>query len=128
METLRTSFMQDGNKIELVFDASRDLYRVGTRWIWLASFDSVYDACDAFEALEMVDAPATAELGKLIRTEIKRVPRHHFGHSCNTHSRIVYLMNSVERRLAGLRPQRCGSKGAVERWIPHLSPTSMACL
>lgn len=25
--------------------------------------------------------------------------------------------NSIERRLQGLRPIRCGSKGSVERWI-----------
>lgn len=116
METLRTSFMQDGNKIELVFDAERRLYRIGTRWFWLCKFDSVYDACDAFEALELADAPATTGLGKIVRSEIARVPRHHFIRPASM-GRITYLLNSIERRLAGLRPQRCGSKGAIERWI-----------
>ncbi len=118
METLRTSFMQDGNKIELIFDAAHDVYRIGTRWFWLAKFKSVYDACDAFEALELTKAPATTRIGRIFQAEIRRVPRHRFGSNRNTHSRIIYLVNSVERRLAGLQPQRCGSKGAIERWIP----------
>ena len=117
METLRASFMQDGNKLELVFDAERRQYRIGTRWFWLCSFESVYDACDAFEAIELTNAPATTKIGKIARAEILRVPRHRF-YKPDSMARINYLVNSIERRLAGLRPQRCGSNGAIERWIP----------
>lgn len=115
-ETLRSSYTQDGTRFFLVFDANRATFRIGTRWHWLASFDSVWDACDAFEAMELVDGDLI-ELGRLIKKEIRRVPRYRFFRPGGM-GRINYLVNSVDRRLQGLRPQRCGSKGAVERWIP----------
>lgn len=116
-EILRSSFMLDGTRIYLIFDAEKQTYRLATRWYWLASFGDVYAACDAFEALEMIDSQAHREISKFLKVENYRVPRCEFGQARNTHSRIMYLVNCVERRLAGLRPQRCGSKGSVERWI-----------
>ena len=119
MEVLRGSFMQDGNKIELVFNADdRRPYRIGTRWIWLCSFESILDACDAFEVLELTSAPPTPTLGRAIRSEIVRTPRV-LSSRRPAAGRVVYLLDSVEKRLSGLRPTRCGSKGAVERWVPR---------
>ncbi|HDS1721606.1 hypothetical protein NPS53_08850 [Pseudomonas putida] len=115
-EILRSSFTQDGIRFFLVFDAEKTTFRIGTRWHWLESFDSVWDACDAFEAMELADGDHI-KLGRLIKKEISRVPRIRFVQRGGM-GRINYLINSIERRLQGLRPQRCGSKGAVERWIP----------
>ncbi len=55
-ETLRSGITPDGQRVFLVFDAARATYRLATRWIWLSQFDRVQDACDAFEALEMMEA------------------------------------------------------------------------
>ncbi len=116
-ETLRSSFNCDGTRLFLIFDTKARLYRLATRWYWLSSFDSIWDACDAFEALELMEGNEQ-QLARTLKTEIKRVPRHVFGCARNGMGRINYLINSVERRMQGLRPVRCGSKGSVERWIP----------
>lgn len=115
-ETLRSSFNCDGTRLFLIFDAHARLYRLATRWYWLSSFNSIWDACDAFEALELMEGNEQ-QLARTIKAEIKRVPRHVFGSARNRMGRINYLINSVERRVQGLRPVRCGSKGSVERWI-----------
>lgn len=115
-EILRSSFCPDGSRIFLMFDASRNLYLIATRWSWVVRFKSVWDACDAFEALEIVEGELRA-VGQWLRREIQRVPRHHFVQS-GSMGRLNYLINGVERRLRGLRPQRCGSKSSVEQWIP----------
>jgi hypothetical protein len=114
-EVLRSSFTAGGTRVFLVYRVDRNEYRLGTRWYWLTSFDNVWDACDAFEALELTDGDER-EIARLAKKEIIRVPRTRFAHRASM-QRINYLVNSIERRLAGLRPQRCGSKGAVERWI-----------
>lgn len=116
-ETLRSSYTQDGTKIFLIYAPSITQFRIGTRWYWLVSFCSVWDACDAFEAMELAEGDQQ-ELSRLIKKEIIRVPRHHFVQR-GSMGRINYLVNSVERRLQGLRPQRCGRKGGVEQWIPR---------
>ncbi|WHS57610.1 MULTISPECIES: hypothetical protein [Pseudomonas] len=114
-EIIRSSFTLSGVRIFLVYDNSRCLFKLATRWYWLSSFDSVWDGCDAFEALELLDGDDRV-LGAFIKREIKRVPRYRFANP-NSMGRISYLTRSVERRMQGLKPQRCGSKGAVERWI-----------
>ena len=57
-------------------------YRLATRWQWLAAFDSIWDACDAFEALELL-VVCEKQIADLIKREIKRVPRHSFGLKVN---------------------------------------------
>ena len=116
IEILRSSFSLNGTRIYLVHDSLKGCYRLASRWHWLTTFESVWDACDAFEALELLDG-CERSLAKVIKREIKRVPRHHFVQP-NSMKRIGYLIRAVERRAAGLRPQRCGSKGSVECWIP----------
>lgn len=116
VETLRSGFSLGGARIFLIYDCQRRAYRLATRWRWLASFATVFDACDAFEALELVDGEEVAVARLLVR-EIHRVPRHRFANPSGM-PRIAYLVNAVERRLAGLRPIRTGSKGAVEAWVP----------
>lgn len=116
-ESLRSSYTQEGTRIFLVYDAGKTQFRIATRWYWLVSFDSIWDACDAFEAMELAEGDQKV-VAQLIKIEIRRVPRHQFVRR-GSMGRINYLINSVERRMQGLRPQRCGSKGSVERWIPQ---------
>jgi hypothetical protein len=121
VETLRSSFTAAGTRVFLTYDPAKAQdkpYRLATRWRWLASFEQIQDACDAFEALELSDCEGREhDFAKWAVREIRRVPRHMFGPQRSTMKRINYLINSVERRMQGLRPQRCGSKGSVERWI-----------
>ena len=116
-EILRSSYTCQGMPIFLIFDEKKSLYRLATRWYWLTAFDNVYDACDAFEAIGLMEGDEK-HIAKILKTEIKRVPRYKFGLARNTMGRINYLINSAERRLAGLRPVLCGSKGAIEKWVP----------
>ena len=119
-ETLRSSFTPDGQRVFLEFDGAKGVYRLATRWAWLVSFDNVWDACDAFEALEMAEGDLRA-IAKVAKAEIIRVPRSRFvrvsGGGAMGTTRMNYLINSIERRLAGMRPVRCGSKGSVEKWV-----------
>ena len=112
-ETLRSSVTPDGQRVFLEFDGSS--YRIGTRWNWLARFDRIFDACDAFEAIEMMEGDLS-KIAKVVKAEIQRVPRCQFGSKRNTMTRIVYLVNCVEKRIRGLRPAFCGSKGSVIDW------------
>lgn len=116
IEGLRSSFSLEGTRIYLVHDSRKACYRLASRWHWLTAFESVWDACDAFAALELLEG-CERTLAKAIKREIRRVPRHHFVQP-NSMKRIGYLIRAVERRANGLRPQRCGSKGSVEQWIP----------
>ena len=111
---LRSSFSLDGTRIFLVHIEGSG-FRIGTRWRWLAKFDLIFDACDAFEALEMMEGDL-ARAGAALKAEIRRVPRHTFGRKRSTHSRISYLVRCSESRAAGMRLKRCGSKGSVEYW------------
>lgn len=115
-ETLRSSFTCEGVRVFLIYDAQTRAYRLATRWYWLASFETVWDACDAFEALQLMEGD-DQQICRILKSEIKRVPRYVFGSNRNKMGRINYLINSAERRLRGLRPIRCGSKGSVERWV-----------
>lgn len=114
-ETIRSSFTPDGQRVFLEFDAERNVYRIATRWAWLVSFDNIWDACDAFEAIELIEGDLRKS-AKLAKSEIGRVPRHHSA-APQSMGRINYLVNCIERRLAGLRPIRTGSKGSVECWV-----------
>jgi len=115
LETLRSSFTPDGQRVFLEFDSESKVYRIATRWAWLISLDNIQDACDAFEAIEMMEGDLR-QFAKLAKSEINRVQRHHFV-APQSMARINYLINSIERRLAGLRPIRTGSKGSVESWV-----------
>jgi len=112
-EILRSGFTVDGQRVFLECDGK--VFRIGTRWVWLAKFGSIWDACDAFEAIEMMDGNLDA-IARLLKMEIARVPRHRFGCKRNTMSRITYLTDCVGKRLSGLRPVYCGSKGSVVEW------------
>lgn len=115
-EILRSSFTCDGIRIFMTFDAEAKVYRVATRWVWLAAFDSVWDACDAFEAMELMGG-ADRHLASLIKQEIKRVPRYRASKWLGM-ERVNSLIDCAVRRLSGLRPQSCGRKASVVRWIP----------
>lgn len=60
METIRSGFTADGQRVFILFETERRRYRVATRWQWLASFDNVWDACDAFETIEMLEGDLRA--------------------------------------------------------------------
>lgn len=117
-ETLRSSFMLDGARIFLVHDEARRSFRIGTRWYWLLEFDNVWDACDAFEALEMSEPSDHKELARWMRVEIQRNPRSRSSRRGRSHGRIVDLVLSIERRLSGLRPVTCGRKSSLTKWVP----------
>lgn len=112
-ETLRSSWTLDGQRIFLIFSAG--LYRVATRWVWLASFKQLAEAAVAFEALEMLEGDPRALMSH-IKTEIRRRPSRQFGSRRHSMSRIAYLVRCVDNRVAGLRVRIGGSKGSVEAW------------
>lgn len=123
-ETLRSSFNVDGTRIFLIYDSEKQLYRLATRWYWLTSFETIYQACDAFEALELLSGDEKS-LAKWLKVEVLRNPRSRQANP-SAMTRINDLISNVERRMSGLRPQICGNKGSVVRWIPAASQTMEA--
>ena len=115
-ETLRSSWTIGGARIFLLFDADKNQYRLATRWLWLSSFGDINEACDAFDALEMIDLVDLREAAHWASVEIRRTPKHRTKGSAM--ARAFHLLNCIENRLRGLRPQHYGSKNAVVRWIP----------
>lgn len=114
--TLRSGWTLDGQRIFLEHDQAGEVFRVGTRWAWLLKFGAVQDACDAFEALELMEGGIT-ELAKHLATEIRRTPRHRSAKAAPAMARVSELVRCAELRMQGLRPQACGSKLAVVRWV-----------
>lgn len=120
-ETLRSGWTLDGQRIFLQYDIERRRYLLATRWRWLAPFESLDAACDAFEVMEMSEGEPVA-LASHIKTEIRRNPRSRSAGS--PHARLVYLADCAELRMQGLRPQSAGRRGAVVRWVPARSRQS----
>ena len=116
-ETLRSSVTCDGIRVFLVYDTEKKYFRIGTRWYWLTNFESVWDACDAFEALQLMEGDEK-QIMEALKVEIKRTPRGRYSFQRIGMGRVNYLINCAEKRLQGLRPLSCGSKGAVVRWVP----------
>lgn len=73
-ETLRSSVTLQGDRLFLIYDPMRNLYRVATRWSWLTSFSHIDDACDAFETLELVNGDIH-QAASLAKAEISRRTR-----------------------------------------------------
>lgn len=112
-EILRSSWALDGTRIFLEFDSEKQKYMVVTRWVVLASFDNVHDAIEAFEVVEMSD-DATKGFAQAAKLEMKRTPRHQFLGS--GHARIIFILGGAAKRMNGLRPVSCGSKGSITKW------------
>lgn len=113
-ETLRSGFNIGGERIFLEY-SSESKYRIATRWQWLASFDNIADATDAFDALELADADSLRIAAKWAKVEISRVPRNCI--AGNAMARVQHLVDCIEHRIAGLRPIYRGSKGSVVQWV-----------
>jgi hypothetical protein len=114
--TIRSSWTLDGQRIFIEHDAGRGLFRVATRWVWLIKFASIEDACDAFEALELLQG-SISDLAAHLAAEIRRTPRHRIAKAAPAMARVADLVRCVELRLQGLRPQACSRKHAVVQWI-----------
>ena len=115
-ETLRTGWTLDGQRIFVIYQPSTALYRVATRWAWLLKFKQLQDAADAFETLEFLQGNIS-DLAKYLAIEIHRVPRHARARTAPAMARVAELVRCVERRMQGQRPQACGSKLAVVKWV-----------
>lgn len=117
-ETLRSSVTPDGQRVLLEFDATRGTYRIATRWTWLSEFPTLAEAADVFEALEFCEGDLR-HAARVLKAEASRLPRQMSkAMDPNALSRTWELINCLEKRLAGLRPMICGSKGSVTVWKP----------
>lgn len=115
-ERIRSGWTLDGQRIILEHDEEKALFVLGTRWVILAKFHAIQDACDAFEALEMLEGNP-ADLAKHLKAEIKRVPLFRSARNSHAMARVVDLVRSVEMRVHGFRPVACGAKLSVIKWV-----------
>ena len=115
-ECLRSGWTMDGQRVFVSFNPARQKYVLHTRWVNLAKFNHVYDAIDAFEAMELLDCQNLQTTIGFLKKEIERTPRYKSAQP-NTQARIFYLVNCVENRQDGKQLKIVGSKGSVEQWV-----------
>jgi len=97
-ETLRCSFTLQGDRLFLIYDAMRQLYRLATRWCWLTSFAKIEDAGIAFDALELVDGNIH-QAARLAKKEIKLMARDTTCHIYTAMTPVWRLIERIERCL-----------------------------
>lgn len=114
--TIRSGWTLDGQRIYIEHDTARRVFKVATRWAWLMKFNAIHDACDAFEALELLEG-GISNLATHVVAEIRRVPRHRTVASARGMARVAEIVRCAELRTRGIKPQACGSKSAVVRWV-----------
>lgn len=94
-ETLRSSFTLHGDRLFLIYDAMRQLYRLATRWCWLTSFANIEDAGIAFDALELVDGNIH-QAARLAKKEIKLLTRDTASHTYTAMASVWRLVDRIE--------------------------------
>lgn len=94
-ETLRSSFTLHGDRLFLIYDAMRQLYRLATRWCWLTSFANIEDAGIAFDALELVDGNIH-QAARLAKKEIKLMVRDATSHTGAAMTPVLRLVDRLE--------------------------------
>ena len=110
MEILRTSRTIDGQFISIEF--SNDVYTVGTRWCILSKHTKIQEAIGFFEVLEFCEG----DLPRLIPTLRKEMKRARGKIIGGAMSLTWHVLDCMEKRVQGLHPYYCGSKGSVIVW------------
>jgi len=72
-DILAASFTCRGVLVFLVHDKKAGLYRLATRWNWLADYDCYLEACGHFEKLKVLVWDATVPT-HLLKLESSRAP------------------------------------------------------
>lgn len=114
-EVIRSSYLDGGDRLYLIYDEAKGVYRVGTRWVWLGKYRDIWDACDAFDVIELlgvVDSLTAAQ----VKREIKRQPRSRAAVRKGM-ARIDGLLEAVQKRLSGLISRAGGSKASLTAWV-----------
>ena len=111
MGTIRSTFTQDGQRLFL--DECAAGFQLQTRWYRIGKpIEGIYEAIDAFEALELMEGDLRTAFRMGVRPEMERLPR------CRCiGGRVLALVEGAEKRLLGLRPQACGSKQSLTKWV-----------
>ena len=111
MTTIRSGVTPDGQRVFIEQHSKQ--FRIGTRWAWLAKFDCIKDAVQAFEVIEFCEGDLCVCM-KAIKAEMRRTNASRVAGKAMAYT--WYLLDCVERRLIGLRPVLCGSKGSIVEW------------
>lgn len=87
---------------------------VRSRWQKFHATPDIHEALAVFEGLCLEHLPSKAQARFLV-TEARRNVRPRFRSNAAWERRVI---ECARRRSEGLRPVICGSKGAVEAWVP----------
>lgn len=112
MTTIRSSFTPDGQRVTL--EEVDGGFRVSTRWNWVTPTIARYeDAAEAFDVIEFCEGDLR-KVAREVLHEMRRVPRA--ARTGSPMQQIMMLLTNAEKRISGLRPRICGSKGSVVVW------------
>lgn len=112
MTTIRSSFTPGG--VRMFCEDSDGVFNVQTRWQRLHRTADIHEALAVFEGLCLEDNPSKAHAKRLV-LEARRNIRTRFSSNAAWERRVI---ECARRRAEHLVPVICGSKGAVEKWVP----------
>lgn len=112
MGTIRSGFPVEGPR--LFCDEIEDGFEVVSRYQRFHKCRDLYEALAVFEGLCLEVHPSREHAKRLV-LEARRLRRTRFFNNATWERRVI---ECARRRAEGLRPVICGSKGAVEVWVP----------
>lgn len=112
MPTIRSGFSINGTR--MFCEEVSDGFEVVSRYQRFHKTKDIHEALAVFEGLCLEDAPTRAH-ARYLTIESRRNIRTRFFVPALWEKRVI---ECARRRSEGLRPVTCGSKGAVEKWVP----------
>lgn len=112
MEVIRSGFCIEG--VRLFCHQEGGVFVVSSRWQRFHSVSDIHEALLVFEGLCLEEWPTKAHTKRLV-LEARRNRRACFVSLAGWERRVI---ECARRRAEGLTPVICGSKGAVEKWVP----------
>lgn len=120
METIRTGYCIAGTR--MLCQYGNDRFVVQSRWQVFHRTADIHEALAVFEGLCLEEHPTKRHTRFLVR-EARRNRRSRFRSNATWERRVI---ECARRRGEGLMPVICGSKGAIEHWVPRADRPRMA--
>lgn len=115
MPTIRSGFSIEGVRLEC--NEQGAAFVVQSRWQRFHRTADIHEALVVFEGLCLEEHPTKAHTKRLV-IEARRNRRTRFSTNAAWERRVL---ECARRRSEGLVPVICGSKGAIEKWVPAAS-------
>lgn len=120
--TIRSGFPVEGPRL-FVEEMDNGVFEVASRWQRFHKTDNLDEALVVFEGLCLEINPGRTHARNLVH-EARRLRKSRFAIPAQWERRVI---ECARRRSEGLVPVICGSKGALEHWVPAESRPQRKC-